>query len=71
MNLSLIVVNIASVFFDVRLILVTKGLSIFNSVLQVCSGESEGLGSNKHISGLGNLELVVLSSKESVSVLEA
>ena len=67
----MVVVNIASVFFDIRLILVTEGLSVLNSVLQVCGGESEGLSSNKHIGGLGNLKLVVLSSKESVSVLEA
>ena len=71
LNLSLVVVNVASVFFDIRLILITEGLSVLNSILQVCSGESEGLCSNKHIGGLGNLKLVVLSSKESVSVLEA
>ena len=71
LNLSLVVVNIACIFFNIRLVLVTEGLGVLNSVLQVCSGESEGLSSDKHIGGLGNLELVVLSSKESVSVLEA
>ena len=71
LDLSLVVINVASIFFNIRLILVAKCLSVLNSVLEVSGGKSESFGSDKHVGGLCNLKLIVLSSEKSVSVLEA
>ena len=71
LNLSLVVINVASIFFNIRLILVAKGLSVLNSVLEVSSGKSESFSSDEHVGSLSNLKLIVLSSEESISVLEA
>ena len=71
LDLSLVVINVASIFFNIRLVLVAKGLSVLNSVLEVSSGKSESFGSDEHVGGLSNLKLIVLSSEESISVLEA
>ena len=71
LDLSLVVINVASIFFNIRLVLVAKGLSVLISVLEVSSGKSESFGSDEHVGGLSNLKLIVLSSEESISVLEA
>lgn len=70
LDLSLVVLDVTGVLINVRGILVAEGLSVLNSVLEIGSGQSQGLGGNEHVGGLGNLELVVLSSEEGLSVLE-
>ena len=71
LDLALVVVDVTCVFLNVGLVLVTESLSILNSVLEISSGESEGLCCNEHIGGLSNLKLVVLSSEQGVLHLEA
>ena len=69
-DLLLVVVDITGVLIDIRSVLVAEGLSILDSVLEVCGGKSERFGGDQHVGGLGDLELVVLSAKESLSVLK-
>ena len=71
LNLGLVVVDVTRVLFNVRGVLVAKGLCVFDSVLEVCSGESQSFGGNEHVGCLGNLKLVVLGSEECLSVFEA
>ena len=70
-DLVLVILNVTGVLINVRGVLVTKGLCVLNSVLEVSSGESEGLGGNQHVGCLSDLELVVLSAEESFSVFES
>ena len=70
LDLSSVVIDIGRVFVNVGGILVAKSLGVFNSVLEVSRGESEGLSGDEHVCGLGNLKLVVLSSEESLSVFK-
>ena len=71
LNLGLVVVDVTRVLFNVRGVLVAKGLCILDSVLEVRSGESQSFGGNEHVGCLGNLKLVVLGSEEGLSIFEA
>ena len=71
LNLVLVVVDIAGVLFNVRGVLVAKGLCVLDSVLEVCSRKSQSFGGNEHVGCLSNLKLVVLGSEECLSVFEA
>ena len=71
LNLVLVVVDVTRVLFNVRGVLVAEGLCVLDSVLEVRSGESQGFSGNEHVGCLGNLELVVLGSEESLSIFEA
>ena len=70
-DLILVILDVTGVLINVRGVLVAESLGVLNSVLEVGSGESESFGSNQHVGGLGNLELVVLCAEESFSVLES
>ena len=69
-DLVLVVSDVRRVLINIRSVLVAEGLSVLDSVLEVGSGESESLGGDQHVGGLGDLELVVLSAEEGISVLE-
>ena len=71
LNLGLVVIDVTRVLFNVRGVLVAKGLCILDSVLEIRSGESQSFGGNEHVGCLGNLKLVVLGSEEGLSIFEA
>ena len=70
LNLVLVVIDVTLVLINIRGVLVAKSLCVLNSVLQVGGRQTKGFGGNEHVGSLGNLELIILSAKESISILE-
>ena len=68
-DLFAVVLNIGVVLVDVTVVVEDVDAGVSDTVLEGSDGLAESLSSDKHVSGLGNLELVsVLTEKGSVNV---